>query len=100
MTGCSVDGCSLQHAGRGYCNKHLQRFYRLGSAFAPVKKLNNGLSEIERFNFKCQNFENIELEKNNLLVANFSIPFCNRNYFNDFWNKISNSILEERIFCW
>ena len=61
-------------------------------------KLDN--EELKRFNFKCQHFENIELEKNNLLVANFSIPFCNKNYFNDFWNKISNSILEERIFCW
>lgn len=27
--------------------------------------------EKKRFNFKCQNFENVELEKNNLLVANF-----------------------------
>ena len=43
---------------------------------------------------------NIELEKNNLLVANFSIPFCNKDYFNEFWNKISNSILQERILRW
>lgn len=56
--------------------------------------------ELKNFNFKCQDFENIELEKNNLLVANFSIPFCNKDYFNEFWNKISNSILKERIFCW
>ena len=61
-------------------------------------KLNN--EELEKFNFKCQEFENIELEKNNLLVANFSIPFCNKDYFNDFWNKIANSILKERILCW
>lgn len=61
-------------------------------------KLNN--EELERFNFKCQDFENIELEKNNLLVANFSIPFCNKDYFSEFWNKISNSILKERILCW
>ena len=61
-------------------------------------KLDN--EELENFNFKCQEFENIELEKNDLLVANFSIPFCNKDYFNEFWNKISNSILKERIFCW
>lgn len=60
-------------------------------------KLNN--EELDKFNFECQEFENIELEKNNLLVANFSIPFCNKNYFNEFWNKICNSILKERIFC-
>ena len=61
-------------------------------------KLNN--EELEKFNFKCQDFENIELEENNLLVANFSIPFCDKNYFKEFWNKISNSILKEWILCW
>lgn len=61
-------------------------------------KLDN--EELKNFNFECQNFENIELEKNNLLVASFSIPFCNKDYFNEFWNKISNSILKERILCW
>lgn len=60
-------------------------------------KLNN--DEIKRFNFKCQNFETIELENTNLLVANFSIPFCNKNKFKEFWEKISDSISNERIFC-
>lgn len=54
--------------------------------------------EIKKFRFNSQNFENIELEKSNLVVANFSIPFCNKKYFNEFWNKISDSILKERIF--
>ncbi len=61
-------------------------------------KLNN--EEIKRFKFKRSNFENLELENNSLLVANFSIPFCNKCYFDSFWNKISNSILKERILCW
>ena len=56
--------------------------------------------ETKRFRFNVQNFENIKLEKNNLLVANFSIPFCNKNYFNEFSNKINDSILKERILCW
>lgn len=60
-------------------------------------KLDN--EEIKRFRFDNHNFENIELEKNNLLVANFSIPFCQKDYFNEFWNKITDSILKERIFC-
>ena len=61
-------------------------------------KLDNG--EIKKFRFKSQNFENIELEKNNLLIANFSIPFCNKEYFDKFWNAITNSILKDRVFCW
>lgn len=59
-------------------------------------KLNN--EELEKFNFKCQEFENIELDKNNLLVANFSIPFCNKEHFDEFWNKIANSILKDGFF--
>lgn len=55
--------------------------------------------ERKRFRFVRQDFENIELEKNNLLVANFSIPFCKKECFNEFWNKISESILKERILC-
>lgn len=60
-------------------------------------KLNE--EEIKRFRFVRQDFENIELEKNNLLVANFSIPFCKKDCFNELWNKITNSILKERILC-
>lgn len=61
-------------------------------------KLN--IKEIKRFRFNVQNFEDIKLEKNNLLVANFSIPFCSKDYFNKFWNKINDSILKDRILCW
>lgn len=56
--------------------------------------------ERKRFRFVRQDFENIELENNKLLVANFSIPFCKKDCFNEFWNKISESILKERILCW
>lgn len=56
--------------------------------------------ELQRFKFQCQDFESIKLDKNSLLVANFSIPFCNKNYFEELWNEISNSILKERLLCW
>ena len=62
------------------------------------RKLNN--EEVKRFRFRSQNFENIELEKTNLLVSNFSIPFCDKEYFNKFWKKITDSILKDRIFRW
>ena len=61
-------------------------------------KLNN--EEIKKFRFNSQKFENIKLEKTNLLVSNFSIPFCNKKHFYMFWKKITNSILKDRIFCW
>ena len=60
---------------------------------------NLNIKELKRFKFVCQNFENIQLDKNDLIVSNFSLPFCSKNYFNDFWNKIINSINNGRILC-
>lgn len=62
------------------------------------KRLNN--EEIEKFRFQKQNFESIELEKSNLIVANYSLPFCDKNRFEELWNKIKRNILPNRIFCW
>ena len=57
-------------------------------------------NELEKLRFSVQNFENIKLEKNNLIVSNYSIPFCGKKYFKEFWNKIEESIEKGRIFCW
>ena len=61
-------------------------------------KLNS--EEQKKFEFECQNFENISLKDNNLVVSNFSLPFCSKNYFSNFWNKIVDSITSGRILCW
>ena len=61
---------------------------------------NLNIEELERFKFICQDFENIKLDKGDLVVSNFSIPFCKKKYFNEFWNKIVDSINKGRIFCW
>lgn len=53
---------------------------------------------MKQFKFIRQKFEEIKLEKNNLVVANFSIPFCNKNNFKELWNKINNSILKNGYF--
>lgn len=55
--------------------------------------------ELERFYFLCQNFENLKIDKTDLIVSNFSIPFCNKDYFENFWNNIVDSIKIGRIFC-
>ena len=61
-----------------------------------TKRLNN--EELEKFRFQKQNFESLELEKNNLIVANYCLPFCNKNNFKELWNKINNSILKDGYF--
>ena len=54
--------------------------------------------ELKQFKFVKQKFEDIELENNNLVVANFSLPFCNKNNFKKLWNKIDDSILKDGYF--
>lgn len=62
-----------------------------------IKRLDE--EELKRFKFQRQDFENIVLEENNLVVANFCLPFCNKNKFYELWDKINKSILPNRIFC-
>ena len=54
--------------------------------------------ELKRFKFSKQEFENLKIEKNNLVVANFSLPFCKKDKFEELWNKISSSILKNGYF--
>ena len=58
------------------------------------------LNEEERKNlkFQCQDFENIKLEKVKLIVANFSIPFCSKDKFEDLWNSITQNIIQNGYF--
>lgn len=41
-----------------------------------AKRLND--EERKKFRVQKQNFESIELEKSNLIVANYCLPFCNK----------------------
>lgn len=61
-----------------------------------AKRLNS--EELEKFRFQKQNFESLELEKCNLIVANYSLPFCGKDKFGALWNKINDSILKDGYF--
>lgn len=61
-----------------------------------TKRLNS--EESKKFRFRKQNFESIELEKSNLIVANYCLSFCNKNSFKELWNKINDSILKGGYF--
>lgn len=63
-----------------------------------IKKRINTQEYLNRFRFQQQNFEDIVLEKNNLLIANYSLPFCNKNEFTKLWKKIEKSILKNGYF--
>lgn len=57
-------------------------------------------SEVKKLKFVCQNFENVKLEENDLIVSNYSIPFCSKDGFGVLWSKIVSSIKSGRILCW
>lgn len=61
-----------------------------------AKRLNK--EELEKFRFQRQDFESIELEKCNLIVANYCLPFCNKYKFEELWYKIKFSILDKGYF--
>ncbi len=56
--------------------------------------------ELENFKFKKCLFGEMNLPKVNLIVANFSLPFSKKELFGNIWRNITNSILDERVFCW
>lgn len=64
------------------------------------ERISNRLNpkEIEMFRFQRQNFETLELEKTNLIIANYCLPFCNKDKFEELWNKIKMSILDKGYF--
>lgn len=61
-----------------------------------TEKLNN--NELDKFRFSKQKFEDLKLENNHLLVANFSLPFCDKAEFKKLWKKIDESICKDGYF--
>lgn len=59
------------------------------------QSLNN--EEKNFLKFMQSEFEDCAIEKNDLFVANFSIPFCKKECFEQLWSKIVDSIRENRI---
>jgi len=56
------------------------------------------IEELEKFEFKKQNFETLKLKECNLIVANYCLPFCKKDKFEELWDKIKTSIEEEGYF--
>ena len=65
------------------------------------KIIRSSLKEEEQnyLKFIKQDFEdNIILQPCNLLVANASLSFCHKKYFNELWKKVVNSITKDGYF--
>ena len=44
------------------------------------------------FQFKKQKLENLKIPNTDLIIANFSLSFCKKNYFKSMWENIVKSI--------
>ena len=59
------------------------------------EKLN--IEELKRFKFQKQELENLQLEKTNLIVANYSLPFCKKEKFNFQTDILLETFLEQMM---
>lgn len=52
----------------------------------------------KNLDFRNKILKVLNQKKNNLIVANYCLPFCNKNNFKELWNKINDSILKDGYF--
>ena len=57
-----------------------------------VDIIKSRISDTSKLDFVIENFENVKLNEADLIVANFSLYFCNPKYFKKFWNEITQNI--------
>ena len=55
-------------------------------------------NELQHFKFEQQSFEKIKLKKSKLIVANYSLSFCNKERFEDLWNEIKMNLEKDGYF--
>lgn len=55
-------------------------------------------NELQHFKFEQQSFEKIKLKKSKLIVANYSLSFCNKEKFEDLWNEIKMNLEKDGYF--
>lgn len=54
--------------------------------------------QLKNFKFIKANFSKIMIEETNLIVANFSLSFCEKEYFQEFWSNLTKAIIKDGYF--
>ena len=57
-----------------------------------IEIIKNRLSDTSKLEFVIDKFENIKLNKSDLVISNFSMSFCNPKYFQRFCDEIIKNI--------
>ena len=91
--GCGAGNESVYMLKRGLNVTSIDR--QIDKAFF-YNRLND--EEKSRLNLIESSFEEVNIPKSDLLMAFFSIPFCNPNNFEELWNKIYSSINDNGYF--
>lgn len=64
-----------------------------------VDIIKNRISSDAKVEFIIDKFGGVVLPSTNLVVANFSIPFCHPKFFDKFCTEITGCIVEGRLLC-
>lgn len=79
----------------------LKKNYKVIAVDKEVSVINlikSRISDTSKLDFIIESFENIKLNKVDLITSNLSICFCKPQYFNRLCDEITNNILEEGYF--
>lgn len=82
-----------------YLIKHNYSVVAVDKEKNVIEIIKNRVSENSKLDFIIDMFGGVKLSKTNLIVANFSIPFCHPKYFSRFCKKITDNINLGGYFC-
>lgn len=99
LTGNAIDlGCGAR-CDTIYLIKHNWNVLSIDSTDVENKirkKLSDDMQD--KFCFQVQRFEDLHLPKSDLIISNYALPFCNKDYFYNMWQEVCNSINENGFF--
>lgn len=82
-----------------YLIKHNYSVVAVDKEKNVIEIIKNRILENSKLDFIIDMFGGVKLSKTNLIVANFSIPFCHPKYFSRFCKEITDNINLGGYFC-
>lgn len=82
-----------------YLIKHNYSVVAVDKEKNVIEIIKNRVPENSKLDFIIDMFGGVKLSKTNLIVANFSIPFCLPKYFSRFCKEITDNINLGGYFC-
>ncbi len=90
--GCGVGNDTI------YLLKKNYKVIAVDKEVSVIDFIKSRISDTSKLDFIIDSFENVKLNKANLIISNLSIYFCKPKYFNRLCNEITNNIVEGGYF--